>query len=171
MNIDKTIIKDRKKKSIDYSKRKKKLYKRRTIRETQQWDQSKSPCWHKFLNSTNDFSISSKERWFIPSKQSTSNSLKPNSKLGVSKQPGHLIKPTNPPKLTRSLPNPMTLVVGGGSQPSKPKSSGSSGGFSPLKPEPPNPTKHQFRLALLRSDLATISPPPLRFGFIFLRST
>ena len=36
MNIDKTIIKDRKKKSIDYSKRKKKLYKRRTIRETQQ---------------------------------------------------------------------------------------------------------------------------------------
>ena len=64
MNIDKTIIKDRKKKSIDYSKRKKKLYKRRTIRETQQWDQSKSPCWHKFLNSTNDFSVSSNERWF-----------------------------------------------------------------------------------------------------------
>ena len=112
----------------------------------------------------------------VPSKQSTSNSLKPNSKLGVSKQPGHLIKPTNPPKLTCSLPNPMTLVVGGGSQPAKPKSSGSSGGFSPLKPEPPNPTKHQFRLALLHldsvlffSDRLRSSDFWLRFGEIFLK--
>lgn len=55
-------------------------------------------------------------------------------RLRVSKQLKHL---TKPPRPTCLLPNPITLAVNCWSQPSKLESSELSGGFSPLKLEPP----------------------------------
>ena len=82
-------------------------------------------------------------------------------RLRVSKQPRHL---TKPPRPTCSSPNPITLTVNGGSQTSKPKSSGSSGGFFLLKLEPPYPTNQHFKSALLRSNPALIFSNSVTFS-------
>ena len=89
--------------------------------------------------------------------------------MGVSKKPKHPTKKTKLFGLTHSTPNPTTLAVGCGSQPSKPEFCRSNGGFSPLKPKPPDPTDHHIKSTLLCSEPALFFSNSLRFGDLWLR--
>ena len=58
----------------------------------------------------------------------------------MSTAPHHSTNPLDLLETDRPSPKPTNPIVGGGSPPTEPKPFGSVGGFSPQKPEPPDPT-------------------------------
>ena len=81
----------------------------------QQWDHSKRLCWHKTFNSSNVFSLSSKERWFRSNH--TIHVKHPGTKFQMSELcfPSHWCqqdnKPATEPGITQWIPKAWSIKV------------------------------------------------------------